>query len=194
MTHYFGRIFSAIALLLLSPVFLLIGLFIKLDSPGPVFHRAQRVGVNGNLFLLYKFRTMVVDSRKSGPGITRANDERVTNVGRILRRTKLDELPQLLNVVRGDMALVGPRPEDPRYVGFYTAEQRRVLSVRPGITSAASLYFRDEERLLVGDDWEQMYRNEILPQKLAIDLDYLVQRTPISDMKLIVNTVFAMLD
>ena len=124
-------------------------------------------------FRLYKFRRMVSDADKQGPGITATGDSRITRVGRFLRRTKIDELPQLINVLSGDMSLVGPRPEDPRYVTLYTPEQRRVLAVRPGITSAASLAYRHEEQLLAGADWETVYREEVLPAKLAIDLEYL---------------------
>ena len=126
---------SLAGLTLLSPLFVFIALLIALDSPGPVFYRGQRVGRHGRLFRLYKFRSMVISADKQGPGITAAGDARITRVGRFLRRAKLDELPQLINVLLGDMSLVGPRPEDPRYVAFYTPEQRRVLSVRPGITS-----------------------------------------------------------
>lgn len=185
---------SMAGLAVLSPLFVLVGLWIKLDSPGPVFYRAPRVGQDGRLFRLYKFRSMVIDADKRGPGITAAGDTRITSVGRFLRRTKIDELPQLINVLRGDMSLVGPRPEDPRYVAFYTPEQRRVLAVRPGITSAASLIYRHEEQLLSGEDWETIYRTKVLPEKLAIDLAYLEQRTLGSDLKLIFRTIAAMFD
>jgi len=118
----------------------------------------------------------------------------ITPVSRFLRRTKINELPQLINVLRGDMRLVRPRPEDPRYVALYTPEQRRVLTVRPGITSAASLAYRHEEQLLSGADWETVYRTRVLPDKLAIDLAYLARRTLGSDLKLILQTVAAMFD
>ena len=113
---------------------------------------------------------MIVGTDRQGPGITATGDPRITRVGRFLRRAKLDELPQFINVLVGDMSLVGPRPEDPRYVAFYTPEQRRVLSVRPGITSPASLAYRHEEQLLAGEDWETHYRARVLPDKLALDL------------------------
>ena len=184
---------SLAGLAVLSPLFLMIGLWIKLDSPGPVFYRATRVGRNGRLFRLYKFRSMVAGADRQGPGITATGDARVTRAGRALRRTKIDELPQLLNVLSGDMSLVGPRPEDPRYVALYTPEQRRVLAVRPGITSAASLAYRHEEQLLAGPDWETVYREQVLPAKLAIDLDYLAQRSLWSDLGLIVRTIGSML-
>src|SRR5690349_3953933 len=126
-------------LILLLPLFIVVAIAIKLHDGGHVFYRARRVGKDGCLFHLYKFRTMVVNADRQGPAVTASGDSRITPVGRWLRRTKLDELPQLLNVLVGDMSLVGPRPEDPRYVMLYTPSQRRVLSVRPGITSAASL-------------------------------------------------------
>lgn len=190
------RLFDIIAagagLLLLSPLLLVVALWVKLDSPGPVFYRALRVGRGGTPFRLFKFRSMVVDADRRGPGITTADDARVTNSGRWLRRTKVDELPQLLNVLRGEMSLVGPRPEDPRYVALYTPEQRRVLDYRPGITSAASLAYRHEEQLLSGPDWEQVYREQVLPAKLAIDLAYLEQRSLPTDIRLILRTLAAM--
>jgi lipopolysaccharide/colanic/teichoic acid biosynthesis glycosyltransferase len=185
---------SGAGLAVLSPLFVLVGLWIKLDSPGPVFYRANRVGRAGRPFRLYKFRSMVADADRQGPGITATGDMRVTRAGRFLRRTKIDELPQLINVLRGDMSLVGPRPEDPRYVALYTPEQRRVLTVRPGITSAASLAYRHEEQLLSGADWETVYRTRVLPDKLAIDLAYLTRRTLGSDLKLIFQTIAAIFD
>ena len=185
---------SGLGLVLLSPLFVLVALAIRLDTPGPVYYRAQRVGKDGKPVRLYKFRSMVANADRRGPGITATGDTRVTRVGRFLRRTKIDELPQLINVLRGDMSLVGPRPEDPRYVVLYTQEQRRVLSVRPGITSAASLAYRHEEQLLAGADWETTYRNRVLPDKLAIDLAYLDRRTVVSDLKLIFRTIAAVFD
>lgn len=185
---------SLAGLVILSPLFALIAVGIKLDSPGPVFYWSQRVGKGGRPFQLYKFRSMVADADRRGPGITVAGDPRITRVGRFLRRTKLDELPQLINVLKGDMSLVGPRPEDPRYVALYTPEQRRVLAVRPGITSAASLTYRHEEQLLSGGDWETVYRTRVLPDKLAIDLAYLEHRTLASDLKLILRTIVAVFE
>src|SRR5262249_41340438 len=151
-----------------------------------VLYRGERVGRDGRLFRLYKFRSMRVG--EAGPAITRAADARVTRVGALLRRTKLDELPQLLNVLAGHMSLVGPRPEAPRYVAMYSAEQRRILSARPGITSPASLLYRGEEAQLVGDDWERLYVEEIMPAKLRIDLEYLDRRTLGSDLGVIIAT------
>lgn len=190
------RLFDVLAslagLVILSPLFALIAVAIKLDSPGPVFFRGRRVGRNGCLFDIYKFRSMVVDADRKGPGITTAGDPRITRVGNALRRTKLDELPQLINVVRGEMSLVGPRPEDARYVALYTSEQRRVLSVRPGITSPASLRFRQEEDLLRGEDWRRVYREQLVPAKLQIELDYLERASLWRDLGILVQTVLAL--
>jgi lipopolysaccharide/colanic/teichoic acid biosynthesis glycosyltransferase len=182
---------STLGLLLLSPVFLLCALLIKLDSSGPVFYRARRVGQYGNPFYQYKFRSMVVNEEQAGPGITTAHDKRITKIGRFLRHYKLDELPQLINVLKGEMSLVGPRPETPHYVAHYTTTQRQVLKTLPGITSPASLTYRHEQSLLVGDDWEKIYLREIMPQKLAIELEYLARRTLWQDLALIVRTLWA---
>ena len=183
---------SLFGLILLSPLFLLLAVLIKADSVGPVFFRAERVGRGGQLFRPFKFRSMVRRAAQRGPGITTANDERITRVGRLLRRGKLDELPQLLNVLKGEMSLVGPRPEDPHYVALYTPEQRRVLAVRPGITSPASLHYRHEEQLLVGPDWEKVYVEQVMPHKLQIELDYMERRTCSADLRVILETVLAL--
>ena len=183
---------AGVGLLLLSPLLFVMALWVKLDSPGPVFYRALRVGRGGIPFRVFKFRSMIVDADRRGPGITTAGDARVTASGRWLRRTKVDELPQLLNVLRGDMSLVGPRPEDPRYVAHYTPEQRQILAYRPGITSAASLEYRHEELLLTGSNWETVYLQEIMPAKLAVDLAYMAQRSMYTDLQLILGTVMSM--
>jgi lipopolysaccharide/colanic/teichoic acid biosynthesis glycosyltransferase len=182
---------SAVGLVLLTPIFIVIILAIKAIDSGPVFYRATRVGKGNQPFQLYKFRTMIVDADRRGPAITAHGDARITPIGRWLRRTKLDELPQILNVLLGEMSLVGPRPEDPRYVALYSSQQRQVLDVRPGITSAASLAYRHEERMLAGHDWETLYREQIMPAKLSIDLDYITRRTVIHDLLLIVYTIRA---
>ncbi len=179
---------SALALIVLLPFFVVVAAAICLDSPGPIFHRAVRVGQGGRTFTLYKFRSMIVGAAGCGPGITTSGDPRVTRVGRFLRRTKLDELPQLINVLRGDMSLVGPRPEDPRYVALYSDEQRAVFGVRPGITSPASVHFRHEEALLSGPDWEQQYVEVIMPAKLALDLEYVRTATFGRDLAILWRT------
>ena len=187
------RIFDVVAagaaLLVLSPILALAAIAVKLSSPGPVLHRAERVGRGAELFTVLKFRTMRVTT-DVGAGITRSGDARITPVGRLLRRSKIDELPQLVNVLRGEMSLVGPRPEDPRYVNGYTEEQRGVLSVRPGITSPASVAFRHEEHLLgaASGDVATMYTEQILPRKLEIDLAYMRRRTFWSDLGVLIRT------
>jgi len=185
----FDLLASGIGLIVLSPFLALVAIAVRLDSPGPIFYRAKRIGRYGEEFYVYKFRTMVANADRKGPGITVANDRRVTRVGRILRRTKFDEFPQLFNVLRGDMSLVGPRPEDPRYVAYYTPEQRAVFAVRPGITSLASVQFRHEEETLVGPDWERKYIELLMPAKLAIDLEYARKACLYQDIILIIKTI-----
>lgn len=180
---------AIIGLLFVSPLFLLISLAIKADDGEAVFYRARRVGRFGREFGLFKFRTMVAGADKAGGGVTIQADPRITRVGQFLRRRKLDELPQLLNVLKGDMSFVGPRPEDPRYVRLYSAEQRGLLQYRPGITSPASLAFSDEENLLEGDDWESQYIGDILQQKLAIELEYIPRKSMVTDLKIVVQTL-----
>jgi lipopolysaccharide/colanic/teichoic acid biosynthesis glycosyltransferase len=189
----FDLLFSAAALVLLAPVFLLIALAIRWDSAGPVLFRQERVGRGGRVFRIRKFRTMVVDAPARGPAITIGQDSRITRVGAWLRRTKLDELPQLLDVLRGDMSLVGPRPEVPQYVALYPADLReRVLSVRPGITDPVSLKLADEASVLAASaDPERTYREELLPAKLREAVAYAEQASLWSDLRIIAATVHA---
>jgi lipopolysaccharide/colanic/teichoic acid biosynthesis glycosyltransferase len=189
----FDVVASAIGLVVLSPVLLTLALLVQLSSPGLVFYRATRVGRYGQTFKLFKFRSMVVNADQIGPAVTGAGDPRVTPVGRFLRRTKLDELPQLINVLRGEMSLVGPRPEDPRYVALYSDEQREILNVRPGITSLASVRYRNEEAALAGADWEQHYIEHILPDKLAVDFEYARSATLWTDVRVIFGTLRSLL-
>lgn len=177
------------ALLLTLPVTLAVALAILLESGGPVLYRGWRVGRDGQIFRICKFRSMFTGADRVGGAITAAGDARVTRVGRVLRRTKLDELPQLLNVLRGDMTLVGPRPEHPNYVRLYTPEQRRVLRVRPGLTGVASIAYRNEEALLGGEDPEALYRTVIMPDKLRLELEYLDRRSFWSDLRIIAATL-----
>jgi lipopolysaccharide/colanic/teichoic acid biosynthesis glycosyltransferase len=180
---------AAAGLLLLSPVFLVIGAAVKMGDGGPVFYMSKRAGRGGKLFSIYKFRSMVQGAERMGGGLTLRGDRRVTRAGRVLRAYKLDELPQLLNVLKGDMSLVGPRPEDPGFVARYTPEQREILRYRPGITSPASLHYRNEEELLEGGDTETLYLEKILPHKLSMDLEYLTRRTVRSDIVVILRTI-----
>lgn len=187
------RLFDASAatlgLLVLSPLLLVVAVSVAASSPGPVFFRQVRVGRGGEPFDILKFRTMRTDAERTGGQLTVGEDPRITRVGRFLRQWKLDELPQLINVVRGEMALVGPRPEVPRYVELYTEEQRQVLTVRPGITDPASVAFRSESELMGRHpDPGRYYIEEIMPRKLSINLDYLSRRTLLSDVGVILNT------
>jgi len=194
MKRIFDIAISSIGLIILSPFLLVIAILIELTSPGPIFYRAERIGKDGVPFELYKFRSMTSGADKTGPKITAQGDARVTPLGRWLRRLKLDEFPQFINVLKGDMSIVGPRPEDPHYVSYYTPEQQKVLSVLPGITSAASVRYRHEEAMLSSPDWETRYRAEVLPAKLAIDLAYLERRTLWTDFTLILQTIAAMFE
>ena len=183
-------IIALAGLLLLSPILIWLSLWVKLTSKGPVFYRARRVGRQGGEFRLLKFRTMVAEADKIGPGLTLDQDSRITPTGQRLRSHRLDELPQLWNVLVGDMGLVGPRPEDPRYVAHYTDEQREILKSRPGVTGPAQIAFRNEpERLRTASDPEGTYLREIMPAKLAIDLEYLRRRTVWTDLSMIFNTL-----
>lgn len=190
----FDIVLSIGGLLVLAPLFLLIALAVKLESSGSVFFKGARSGQNGVPFKLWKFRTMVTGAERMGPGITAAGDVRVTRVGRLLRRSKLDELPQLINVLRGDMTFVGPRPEDPRFVREHPEIYAPVLHLKPGITGAGSLLFRDEEAILAGEDWEKMYFHEVLPQKLRADAEYASRQTLCSDLSMMVRTVIKCLN
>jgi lipopolysaccharide/colanic/teichoic acid biosynthesis glycosyltransferase len=190
----FDLICAGAGLLLLSPVLLVVALWIKLDSPGPVFFRQQRVGRFGVPFRIHKFRTMHAEASASGPLLTVATDSRITRAGRLLRATKLDELPQLLDVLTGTMSLVGPRPEVPRYVAMYPAALRdKVLSVRPGITDPASIEYRDEGRLLArAADPERAYVEQVMPAKLRVAARYVDQRSLLGDVRVIGATLRAL--
>ena len=191
----FDLLVSLLALLLLSPLLLLIALAVRLDSPGPVLFRQQRVGRHGAQFRIHKFRTMRVDAEVVGPQITSAHDLRITRVGHWLRGRRFDELPQLIDVLLGDMSLVGPRPEVPHYVAHYPqALKGRVLAVRPGITDPAALAFLDEAALLAGAaDPEAMYLRTVMPRKLAVQADYADRATLWSDLGVMVRTLCLLL-
>jgi lipopolysaccharide/colanic/teichoic acid biosynthesis glycosyltransferase len=180
-------------LLFCSPLLALASIGIAVTSPGPILFRQQRVGRGGSLFTLYKLRTMRFSS--TGPDVTARGDPRITPLGRLLRRTKLDELPQLWNVLRGDMGLVGPRPEVPQYVNVDDPLWQRVLEVRPGITDPATLRLRDEESLLgaVDGDLERFYRQELLPSKLREYVSYLDRRSWRTDVEILLRTVAVLL-
>jgi lipopolysaccharide/colanic/teichoic acid biosynthesis glycosyltransferase len=189
----FDWVLSSLGLLALSPLLLAIALLVKLDSPGPVFFRQERVGRYGRPFRIHKFRTMRHDPVGAGPQITVGADARITRVGGFLRASKLDELAQLIDVWLGDMSLVGPRPEVPRYVAHYPADMRaKVLSVRPGITDIASIEYRDESAVLArASDPEQAYLREVLPHKLALAARYVDRSSLALDVWLILRTIGA---
>lgn len=185
---------SGCGLLVLSPVFLILAIWVKSDSKGPIFYRQVRVGRYGRDFMLYKFRSMRVGSDKKGLITIGEKDPRVTRSGYFIRKYKLDELPQLVNVFVGDMSFVGPRPEVRRYVDMYTREQMHVLDVRPGITDWASIRYRNENELLASvKDPERFYQEVVMPDKLKINLEYVSRHSLLFDIKLIFKTVFSIL-
>lgn len=178
-----------VGLAVTSPVLLLCAVAVRLDSRGPIFFRQRRVGQHGRTFQIFKFRTMIDGTDKQGSKLTAFGDARITRVGKILRKTKLDEIPQLLNVVRGEMSLVGPRPEVPEYTEKYTSKERRVLEVRPGITGPASLAYIDEEQILAAAvDQEKFYVNTIMRRKLRFDLAYCRNVCLLGDARIIIRT------
>ncbi|NMF07010.1 sugar transferase [Clostridium beijerinckii] len=186
----FDLICSTLGLIVLSPILIVIAIRIKTDSDGPVFFKQIRIGEKNKEFEILKFRTMVVDAEKLGRQITVGNDSRITKIGAFLRKYKLDELPQLINVFKGDMSLVGPRPEVPRYVNMYNEEQRRVLEVKPGITDLASIRYRDENDLLgEAENPDDFYINTIMPDKLALNLEYINKNNIFLDIYIILKTI-----
>jgi len=195
MTHpvakrSFDVVVAALGLVAVSPVLLLLAAAVKLADGGPVFFCQERVGQGGRLFRIWKFRTMVVNAERLGLGVTRDGDARVTPVGRWLRKSKLDELPQLWNVLVGEMSFVGPRPELPRYVARYTESQRAVLQLKPGITDLATLAFRDEEELLArAADVETCYVGFCLPRKIELNLEYARRASLGRDVQIILRTL-----
>lgn len=189
MKRIFDVTASGLGLLLLSPLFLIVAIWIRLDSPGPVFYRQTRVGRYNKDFRLLKFRSMRVGSDKKGLITVGGRDPRVTRSGYYIRKYKLDELPQLINVFKGDMSLVGPRPEVRKYVDLYTPEQLHVLDVRPGITDMASIRYRNENELLEqAADPEQFYRDTVMQDKLRINLEYISGHSFFKDIKIILMT------
>jgi len=183
-------IVSAAGLVVLAPLFALVAFAIKLDSKGPVFFRQERIGRGFRKFLIYKFRTMSPDAPQRGGPLTSAGDPRITRLGGVLRKTKIDELPQLINVFRGDMTLVGPRPEVSRYVDLFRSDYEEILRVRPGITDLASLKYRDEASLLGrADDPEREYLTRVLPDKIALAKEYVRRSSFVFDMTLILKTI-----
>lgn len=193
LKRWFDLLASGLGLIALSPLLILIALLIKLDSKGPVFFRQERVGRFGKIFRIHKFRTMITDAERKGLQITVGADARVTRLGGTLRKYKLDELPQLIDVLLGDMSLVGPRPEVSRYVACYPEETKDiVLSVRPGITDWASIEYKDENRILgLAEDPHRAYVEQVLPVKLGYYINYVRRRTFLGDLKIILATLVA---
>ena len=185
----FDLFLSLISLVISTPFFLLSMLLAKVQSRGPVFYKARRVGKDGKVFTMYKFRTMVENADQIGIGLTTHQDVRVTSIGRFLRKTKLDELPNLINVIKGEMSLVGPRPESPAYVKHYSERQKQVLQAIPGITGPSQIVNRNEERILKSkQDTEHYYITELMPKKLELDLQYVAKRSFIADIGWLIMT------
>ncbi len=190
LKRLFDVVASGCGLLILSPVLLGVAAWVKLDSPGPVFFRQVRVGRGGKDFRIFKFRSMRVGSDKKGLITVGGHDARITKSGYFIRKYKIDELPQLINVFIGDMSLVGPRPEVRKYVDLYTAEQRKVLDVRPGITDVASIKYRNENEILGEvENPDEYYVKVIMPDKLRLNLDYIANRSFFKDLGVIFSTI-----
>jgi lipopolysaccharide/colanic/teichoic acid biosynthesis glycosyltransferase len=190
----FDLLLAIIGLLVCWPLFVVAAILVKLDSPGPIFFKQVRVGRGFRPFLLYKFRTMVEDAPKRGGALTASTDSRITRVGKVLRQTKIDELPQLVNVFRGDMSLVGPRPEVPRYVELFLKNYETILTVRPGITDLASLKYRDESAILArSENPEAEYVRRILPDKLRLAEEYIQRSSLGMDLALIFRTLLKLI-
>jgi lipopolysaccharide/colanic/teichoic acid biosynthesis glycosyltransferase len=191
----FDVMVATIALVIVAPLLALAALMVKLSSRGPVFYRGTRVGLNGKLFPMLKFRTMVVDAESLGGSATAADDPRITRFGKFLRRYKLDELPQFFNVLLGDMSLVGPRPEVQKYVNLYSPEEKAILTVRPGITDWASIWNSNEAAVLEGSrDPERTYEELIRPTKLALQLLYVRDHSFFVDLKILFHTAVKLID
>jgi len=180
---------ASLGLLLMLPAFAVISMAIILTSDGPVFFRGVRTGLNGKPFKIYKFRTMVVDAEKLGGPSTALNDSRITPIGRFLRRYKIDEIPQLINIIRGEMSFVGPRPQVERYTKLYKGEEKIILSVRPGLTDYASLHFINMDSTLGDGDVDSKYMTEIEPIKNSLRIKYVKERSFLVDMKILLKTI-----
>jgi len=190
MKRVLDILFSFVGLVLLLPLFILAAIFIKIDSSGSVFFKQERIGLNFGPFTIYKFRTMVKGAQAKGFQITAGGDPRVTRVGKILRKTKFDELPQLINVLKGEMSLVGPRPEVKQYVDLFREDYKDILKIRPGITDLSSITFREEEQVLKNQiDPECYYKTTLLPEKIRLAKEYKGNSSFLYDLKLIFKTL-----
>ena len=194
----FDFLVSLIGLIILSPLFGIISILIKIHDKGPIFFKQKRIGQNFKSFYIYKFRTMIINAENKGPLITKEDDPRITALGKFLRKFKIDELPQLINVLKGDMSLVGPRPEVEKYVNFFKKDYKEILKIKPGITDYATIYFKDEELILKNfaknnDNIEEVYLKQILPQKIKFYKKYLQEISFFTDLKLIFLTIWKIL-
>ncbi|MFQ3549189.1 MAG: sugar transferase [Armatimonadota bacterium] len=190
----FDLFWSILGLIIIFPLLIIVSILIKIDDKGPIFFRQERVGYKGKPFKMWKFRTMVVNAEKKGLQLTIGKDPRITRVGNLLRKSKIDELPQLFNVIAGEMSLVGPRPEVPYYVAMYDDNQRKVLDIMPGITDPSSIEYRDESELLSkSDDSERTYIEEIMPEKIRLNLEYAQKANVFRDFVVIVKTLLKIL-
>lgn len=189
MKRIFDFTISLLGLLVLLPIFIIISLFIKISSKGPIFFKQVRITQNGKEFYIYKFRTMYVNNDNQSQ-LTIGADKRITGIGKILRKFKIDELPQLINVINGEMSLVGPRPEVPKYVKYYTESQREILKVKAGITDYASIYFSNENEILGNvEDPEKYYIEKIIPLKIKLNKKYINEANLLTDIKIIMMTI-----
>ena len=194
LKRLFDILASLILLIILSPLFIIFSIMIKLDSKGPIMFKQNRVTENERIFKIFKFRTMVENADKNGSQVTVENDNRVTKIGKFLRKFRLDEIPQLINILIGDMSFVGTRPEVPKYVELYTDEMKATLLMKAGVTSLASIKFKDEEKLLQMDgNIDKIYIEDILPQKMQYNLEYLKRFNFFYDIKLMFMTLFAVI-
>jgi lipopolysaccharide/colanic/teichoic acid biosynthesis glycosyltransferase len=190
LKRLFDIFLSFLGIIICFPLFIIAAILIKLDGSGPILFKQERIGKDFKTFKIFKFRTMEDNAEKNGPKITSAKDNRITRIGKYLRKYKLDELPQLFNVLRGEMSFVGPRPEVEEYVNIFESDYKRLLRIRPGITDPASIKYSNEERILaVADNWEEEYRKNILPEKIKLSLHYVDNHNLITDLKLILRTI-----
>ena len=195
MKRVFDILMATIGLILLSPLFLLVAVLIKLDSPGPIFFRQERIGKRFRPFFIYKFRTMVEHAAQIGTEITYGNDPRITRIGRLLRETKIDELPQIINVLKGEMSLVGPRPEIRQYVELFQRDYEEILKVRPGISDMASLKYSDEASLLGNSrNPREEYISRVLPDKVRLAREYIKHSSLVFDLRLIFKTLLKLFE
>ena len=194
LKRFFDSMMSLILLIILSPIFLILAIWIKLDSKGPIFYRQERVTTYGKIFKIFKFRTMVQDADKKGSLITIGEDPRITKIGKKIRKCRLDEIPQLINILKGDMSFVGTRPEVPKYVEKYTDEMKATLLMPAGVTSKASIEYRDEDEIInkylnKGENVDDIYTKRVLPEKMKWNLEYIKDFNIFEDIKVCIKTI-----